>query len=149
MRFPDDDRVRQLQTLFCAREAIYVEKGALRVRVNAIHRDVEKLVISAELSEIPTPGFPAGVFCAVSEHEPSPLRLTISAGFMSDYSDSTWYMGYGGWSLFFAPRIVDGVVALAGQFPGDLHPMERYKAVLRFLEEHGAYEPTQRLFAEQ
>jgi hypothetical protein len=149
MRFPDDDRVRQLQTLFCTREAIYVEKGALRVRVNAIRRDVEKLVIWAELSEVPTPGFPAGVFCAVSEREPTPLRLTIGAGFMSDYSDSTWYMGYGGWSLFFAPRIVEGVVALAGQFPEDLHPMERYKAVLRFLEEHGAYEPTQRLFAEQ
>jgi hypothetical protein len=57
MRFPDDVRVRHLQSLFCAREAIYVEKGALRVRVNAIRRDVEKLVISAELSEIPTPGF--------------------------------------------------------------------------------------------
>jgi hypothetical protein len=149
MRFPDDVRVRHLQSLFCAREAIYVEKGALRVRVDGIRRDVEKLVISAELSEIPTPGFPAGVFCAVLEHEPSPLRLTIGAGFMSDFSDSTWYMGYGGWSLFFAPRIVDRVVALAGQFPEDLHPMERYKAVLRFLEEQGAYEPTQRLFAEQ
>ncbi len=149
MRFPDDVRVRQLQTLFSTREAIYVEKGALRVRVEAIRRDVEKLVIWAELSEIPTPGFPAGIFCAVLEHEPSPLRLTVGAGFMSNFSDSTWYMGYGGWSLFFAPRIVEGVVALAGQFPEDLHPMERYKAVLRFLEEHGAYEPTERLFAEQ
>ncbi len=96
MRFPDDDRARQLQTLFCAREAIYVEKGALRVRMNSIHRDVEKLVISAELSEIPTPGFPARVFCAVLEYEPSPQRLTIGAGFMSDFSDSTRYMGYGG-----------------------------------------------------
>lgn len=149
MRFPDDDRVRRLQILFCTREAIYVDKDALRVRVNAIHRDVEKLVISAELSEIPTPGLPAGIFCSVLEHEPRPLRLTIGAGFMSNYSDSTWYVGYGGWSLSFAPRIVDGVVALAGQFPEDLHPMERYKAVLRFLEENGAYEPTQRLFAER
>ncbi len=96
MRFPDDVRVRYLQSLFCAREAIYVEKGALRVRVNAIRRDVEKLVISAELSEIPTPGFPARVFCAVLEYEPSPQRLTIGAGFMSDFSDSTRYMGYGG-----------------------------------------------------
>ena len=96
MRFPDDVRVRQLQTLFSTREAIYVEKGALRVRVEAIRRDVEKLVIWAELSEIPTPGFPAGIFCAVLEYEPSPQRLTIGAGFMSDFSDSTRYMGYGG-----------------------------------------------------
>jgi hypothetical protein len=149
MRFPGAARVQNLRSLFCDKEAIYVEKGALRVRVTAIDRDVDVLNVSAQLLEIPTPGLPAGVHCELAEHEARPLRLSIGAGFMSGFSDSTWHMGYGGWSLFFAPRLVEGVVALAAQFPEDFHPMDKYKAVLRFLEEHGAYENTQRLFAEQ
>ena len=148
MRFPDHDRVQLLRSLFSDRAAIYIEKGALCVRVAAIDRDADKLIVTATLIETPTPGFPAGIFSALAKHEPSPLRLAIGAGFMSAFSDSTWHMGYGGWSLFFAPMIIEGVVALAAQFPEDLHPMERYKAVLCFLEEHGAYEATQRLFAE-
>jgi hypothetical protein len=58
-------------------------------------------------------------------------------------------MGYGGWSLFFAPRIVDGILSLALRFQDNLDPFQRYREVLNYLMDHEAYdEPTQRLFAE-
>ncbi len=58
-------------------------------------------------------------------------------------------MGYGGWSLFFAPRIIDGIMSLALQFPENLDPFQRYGEVLNYLKDHEAYEPTQPLFAER
>ena len=36
-------------------------------------------------------------------------------------------MGYGGWSIFFAPRIVDGILSLAVGFAGNSAPFECYK----------------------
>ena len=42
-------------------------------------------------------------------------------------------MGYGGWGLFFAPRIVEGVLNLALQFPESLDAHQRYKAIWRYL----------------
>jgi hypothetical protein len=41
-------------SLFEGREAIYVEKGALRVRVSDLRGDVAQLYILAEVEEIPT-----------------------------------------------------------------------------------------------
>jgi hypothetical protein len=57
-------------------------------------------------------------------------------------------MGYGGWSLFFSPRIIDGVLSLALGFADKSNPFERYKKVVDYLKDHGAYESTQRLFEE-
>jgi hypothetical protein len=63
--------------------------------------------------------------------------------------NTDWHSVYGGWSLFFAPKIVDGIVSLALRFPDNLDPFQRYHKVLHYLEDHGAYEPTQRLFAQR
>ena len=56
-------------------------------------------------------------------------------------------MGYGGWSLFFAPKIVDGILSLVRQFPDNLDSHQCYGEVCRYLQAHKAYQPTQRVFA--
>jgi hypothetical protein len=48
MCVPIETKVEQLRGLFEGREAIYVEKGALNVRVGDIRRDITRLTISAE-----------------------------------------------------------------------------------------------------
>jgi hypothetical protein len=137
-------KVQHLRDLFEGREAIYIEKGALRVKVSNIREDIPGRYISADVKEIPTAGFPTG-----SYHDtPSPRHWRIGSGWVTTFSDHTWQMGYGGWSLFFAPRIVDGVVRLARQFPDNLPSMDRYNQILRYLQDHEAHEPTQRVFGE-
>jgi hypothetical protein len=149
MPFPAAARVEELRERFEGREAIYVEKGAVRVLISDIRWDTAKPCIAARVKEIPTAGFPAGVFYEVRMYEPRPLCWSIKGGYLTTFSEHTWYMGYGGWSLFFAPGVVDGVVGLALQFPEDLDPFQRYREVLKYLEDHKAYEPTQRVFAER
>ena len=149
MFVPDKARVEQLRARFEGRQAIYVEKGALRMRISDIRGDAFQLHISAEVEEIPTGGFPAGVFYETQKLEPSPLRWSIEGGYLTTFSDHTWHMGYGGWSLFFAPRIVDGILGLALRFPDNLNPFQRYRQVLDYLKDYEAYELTQRVFAER
>jgi hypothetical protein len=55
-------------------------------------------------------------------------------------------MGYGGWSLFFAPQVVSGFIDLASKWPPDLDAMGRYESSLKFLDEACAYRPCERLF---
>ena len=141
--------MERLRVLFEGREAIYVEKGASRVKVTNIHGNVAQQYVSAEVEEIPTTGLPVGVFHEIKKHEPSPLRWSIEAGYLTDFSDHTWHMGYGGWSLFFAPRIVEGIQSVALRFPDNLDPFQRYKGILDYLKNYPAYEPTQRLFEER
>jgi hypothetical protein len=134
-------KVQHLRDLFEGREAIYIEKGALHVKVSNIHlRDTQ--YISADVEEIPTVGFPTGRYCEV----PSPGRWTIGAGLLTRTSDNIWHMGYGGWGLFFSPRIVEGVQNLALQFPDSLDAHQRYKAIWRYLYDHEALEPTEPLW---
>ena len=58
--FPAETRVVELRARFEGREAIYVEKGALRVRISNIGWDGAKLCITARVEEIATAGFPKG-----------------------------------------------------------------------------------------
>lgn len=143
MSLSNEKRVEQLRDRFEGREAIYVEKGALRVKVTDIRGDAAKLYISAQVEEIPTPGLPVGFYWHIRGQELTPQRWSIGAGFLTRFSEHTWHMGYGGWALFFAPKIVDGVLNLALGFPDELDPSKRYREVLRYLQDHEAYEPTQ------
>lgn len=148
MPSPNEAIVEQLRARFEGREAIYVENGALRVRVSEISGDATQLYISAVVEEISTAGFPAGVFYEARRSQPTPLRWSIGGGYLTTFSEHTWHAGYGGWSLFFDPKIVEGVLGLALGFPDNLDPFERYKEVLHYLQAQNAYEPTQRVFAE-
>jgi hypothetical protein len=149
MSLPNETRVEQVRRLFEGREAIYVEKGALRVKVSDIRGDAARLLISAQVEEIPTPGFPVGSIHAIRKLQPSPLRWSIEGGYLTTFSEHTWHMGYGGWSLFFAPGIVEGILSLALQFPEALNPFQRYTQVLDYLADHEAHEPTQAVFPER
>lgn len=149
MPLANQTKMEQLRSLFESREAIYVEKGALRVKVTDIRGDVARQYVSAEVEEVPTTGLPVGAIHAIKQHEPSPLRWSIEGGYLTGFSDHTWHMGYGGWSLFFTPSIVEDIRNLALRFPDNLDPFQRYNSVLDYLQGHRAYEPTQRLFEER
>jgi hypothetical protein len=130
------------------REAIYVEKGALRVRVHNIQIDTHRCKMEAEVEELFTPGLGAGIFYKPVWNEGRPRRWSI-AGDLTSCFDVIWMMGYGGWALCFARPVVDGVVALAAQWPTDLDPRERYSQVVRWLGEYNVYDPQpKRLFPE-
>jgi hypothetical protein len=47
MSLPNETKVEQVRGLFEGREAIYVEKGALRVKVSDVRGDVARLVCGA------------------------------------------------------------------------------------------------------
>jgi hypothetical protein len=138
-------RVQRLRDLFEGQEAIYIEKGALRVRVSNIRADIPGRCIYADIEEIPTTGFPIWFISQWLQWLQS-RHWRIGGGYLTAFSDHTWNMGYGGWSLFFAPRLVDGVVRLAQEFPDNLQSIDRYNQILRYLEDHEAYERTKRVF---
>lgn len=123
----------RVRALFEGREAIYVEKGALRVRVGNIRCDIERCRIDAQVEELPTAGLERTVFHSFRGRTPGPLRWDIVAGYMTSFSDRGWSMGYGGWSLYFAPDVIEGVVRLASIWPESLDAAKRYERVLRFI----------------
>jgi hypothetical protein len=111
--------------------------------VTNIRCDVTARRIDADIQEVSTPELAGGVFHGRRQ---SPLWWKIAAGYLTMFSEHTWAMGYGGWSLFFAPEIVNGLVSLAADWPTELDAGERYKRALRFLADRGAYEPAERVF---
>ena len=129
-------------------DAIYVERGALRVRVRNIRANVEVQGISADLEEIPTTGFPEFVDLdryGLTDKEPH--RWTISAGNLTSCSVQTWSLGNGGLSLFFGAELVQEVIHLASQFPSGLSRYERYHRILGWLHCHKTrQEPQNALF---
>lgn len=147
MYFPAETKVAELRARFEGREAIYVEQGAVRVRVSDICWDAGNLGITAKVEEIATAGFPVGVFSESQRDESNPLSWNIGAGYLTTFSEHTWHMGYGGWSFFFSPEIVAGVVGLAREFPVDLDPFQGYREILKYLDDHNAHEPAERVFS--
>lgn len=122
-----------LRTRFEGREAIYVEKGALRVRVSNIHNvhEAQCSSIGADVEEILTPGLRVGLFPPYRPGR-SPLRWTI-AGDPTSFSDQSWWMGYGGWCLEFAPEFFQAVIDFAARRPNSADPCEGYSEVCRML----------------
>jgi hypothetical protein len=102
-------------------EAIYIEKGAARVRVSRVYLNLRKHWISATITLLSTPGMPDSQYINT--------RWEIRAGYLTRASTSYWTMGYGGWTLYFDPAVVEGVTALAQAFAEGLSFSERYKAV--------------------
>ena len=56
------DNCEQVRTNFENRECIYLEKGALRVRIWNIRADLAQRYLTAEVEEIPTPGLGVGIY---------------------------------------------------------------------------------------
>ena len=121
---------------FEGREAIYIEQGALRVRVSNIRVEVESKLVTVDVEEIPTPGLGfVGAHNRAFE-EKAPRRWDIATTDLAGptFSSRGWHGGtHSGWSLFFAPEIIAGVVNLAALFPPSLHPAIRYRQILNFV----------------
>ena len=137
----------KLRNAFEGREAIYIEKGVLRVCVTNINCYAHQVYASVE--EVPTKGLERSLFHRRQIHEPTaPLRWKICGGFLTTFSDHTWQAGYGSWSLFFAPDVVRGVVSIASDWPTELGALERYNQAVRFLQDRKAGERSERVFPE-
>ena len=64
---------------------------------------------------------------------------------LTTFSENRWDMRYGGWSLFFAAEVLNGLTNLVADWPADLDAGERYRRAIDFLDGI-AREPTQRVF---
>ena len=132
------DLAEKARANFECREAIFIEKGALRVRISSISGSTSQAVITANVEEIPTPGLGVGLLDKESRFFRP--RWKIGAGFFpnipnftTDISDHQWHMGYGGWSLYFEDRILQGVIELASRFPAEIDTMQRYDLVMEYI----------------
>lgn len=136
-----------LRDAFEMQEAIYIEKGVLKVRVMNIRYDSNARRITAEIEEISTPGLEESLFHERNPGARRPLRWKIAAGHKCRYSEYTLKMGYGGWSLFFAPEIVAGMTKIVAGWGSSLSPQELYAySINQFLLEKNAHEPSMRVF---
>lgn len=133
----------KLRDSFEGHETIYIEKGVLRVRVENIRWNAGTSRIDAEVEEVPTPGLKPLLF---PNNELSPLRWSIGAGYRTTFSKTTWEMGYGGWSLFFSPEIISGLISIASTWNHELNAADRYNDALHYLRNQGAYEKSERVF---
>jgi hypothetical protein len=141
-----------LRRQFENQEAIYVEVGVLRVRVFNIHLGADERSITADVEEIPTIGLGVGMYRTRKSLElQTPIRSWhIRGGFLTSFSDNTWSMGYGGWTLFFDKKIVEGVVSLAAGWPNERsESFSRYDAGLEWLQDNRAYVPEQQVFPDE
>lgn len=130
MDSPHVHNCKVLRDRFEGKEAIYIEKGGLRVRVTNIR--MNGLSVGADVEEIITPGLGVGMFCR--EHPPvtPPYRWDIG-GDSSAYSDQTWDMGYGGWIMYFDPKIVQAVIAFGARRSPNVANHESYNELIRLI----------------
>lgn len=134
----------ELRSRFEGKEAILVEQGALRVQVSNI--EAQGFGISADVEEIPTPGLGVGRFHRPGAPNKPMRRRRFRAGYLTRFSAESWEMGYGGWTLYFAPRVVQAVIDFAARLPKDADTYEAYKQVSGLAFELTAHEPTQQVF---
>jgi hypothetical protein len=111
---------KKLCDSFEGREAIYSEKGVRIVRVTDIRYSGSRC-IDAQVEEVPTRGL---------EPFHRSNRWKISAGYLTSFSHHHWSMGYGGWSLHFAPELVNRLRRCAAEWPAEATFEERYNLAL-------------------
>lgn len=132
----ESDAISKLQANFAGREAIYVEKGALLVRVSDIRSSRLRPTVAAQVEEIPAPGLGVGGFAGARlRYHTRPLRWTIRAGYLTEFTDYCWTTGYGSWSIYFDPKLVQAVLELAAHFPDTQDTMERYREIVLLLQQ--------------
>ena len=148
MNTGDADRCERLRVRFEGRQAIYVEKGALRVKVTNIRWRLDRQVVSAMAEEIPTPGLGVGLFREWQPGSRELFRWKIGAGFLTSFSEHGWAMGYGGWTLYFHPTIIKSALDLALRFSAESHPWDRYNELVQYLFAPDVYrhEQSERVF---
>jgi hypothetical protein len=128
--------------LYEGKEAIYLEKGALRVRVKSIGIRSVRVNTTNDaldymefaLEEIPTPGLPVWLQGSPPTIGPHPHRFKVGAPFeipLFHDSCSATYV----WSMYFSPKLVGEVVEMATNFAGDSSP-ELYRKISGHISLH-------------
>ena len=136
----------RLERNFENQEAIYIEEAVLRVRVKNIRTDPYKEVVAAVVEEVPTPGLRISTLHDLEVTRPVSWSISTGSMFETRFSDNSWAAGYGGWDLFFSPRIIRDVLELASSWSEDLELSARYSEVYELLINSRAYQPTEFLF---
>lgn len=138
-----------LCNLFENKEAIFIDKGAIRVRVFNIQSNLDERTIIADIEEIPTIGLGVGSFPTREslEVEMLPLSWNISVGYKTTFSNNVWTMGYGGWVLNFNTKVIEGIVAISSDWSDTLCDSGlRYEFIQEWLKENSSDEAPQRVF---
>jgi hypothetical protein len=126
--------VEKLRASFEGREAIYLEKGAIRVRVSNI-RSADLGTILADIEEIPTAGFPIWIRGGGPRPRSHPLRWTIGTSLIKHFSADSWSSPpYVGWTLYFSPKLIQEIVALVSRFPENHPPHLGYGEILTYID---------------
>lgn len=128
----------QLKSQFEGREAIYVEKGYCRARISQITPNVAARRITAKVEVIPTEGI---------IHRYPPF-WDIGGGSMTSFSDNSWKMGYGGWSIFFDPGLIREVCQFSAKLPSEMPWIKRYNRIMLDLINARFYSPARNVFPE-
>jgi hypothetical protein len=140
---PAEDQTRseildKIRKYFEGKEAIYIEKGALRVRVSNIRQTNFDDYIEADIEEIPTSGLPVSLPGYDRRNQPRPLRWKIGTNikvhphFFPHYWTSAPYVG---WSMRFSPKLIEGIVELASGFPPEQLSYYGYHQVQSYIDD--------------
>src|SRR4051812_50086047 len=90
--------IATLRIRFEGKRALYLEQGALVVRVTDIRGPGLRGTVSAQVEEIPSAGMGVGGFGRVDR--PAPLRWAVRVGLLTGFSWELWGARYGGGRLF-------------------------------------------------
>ena len=128
--------VEKLRASFEGREAICLEKGAIRVRVSNI-RSADLGTIPADIEEIPTAGFPIWIRGGGPRPRSHPLRWTIGTSLIKHFSADSWSSPpYVGWTLYFSPKLIEEILALVSRFPENHLPHLGHGEILTYVDNH-------------
>jgi hypothetical protein len=126
--------VEKVRASFEGREAIYLEKGAIRVRVSNI-RSADLGILLADIEEIPTAGFPIWIRGGGPRPRSHPLRWTIGTSSIKHFSSDSWSSPpYVGWTLYFSPKLIEAIVDLVTRFPENQHPYLGYAKIHTYID---------------
>ncbi len=126
--------IAKLRATFENREAICIEKGAIRVRVFNIHGSEEEHCVYADVEEILTPGLGVGMFDPGETSPREPRRWKVTAGCWTSFNEQEWTMGYGGWTFYIGAELGRGVCEMAAHFPEELSSYHRYCQIMDFIQ---------------
>jgi len=137
------ERLDQIRTWFEGKQAIYIEREALLVRVgNILGVDhLGKEFTQADVEEIPSSGLPVHSPRYVPVGPSHPLRWRIAIGPQAICTPNYWSgrVGQcGGWGLHFSPQLIAEVLDIASGFPKDQSSYAGFIHIRRYIEKQAS-----------
>ena len=125
---------------FEGHQALYLDRGVLLVEVGPIRRHSPES-FEVRVTEIPVPGLRDNLFVSQVGNgnvtrESGRLTWVIKAGAASIYNQTTWLMGYGGWSMYFDPALLEHFRSCAGEWASaGISPTDCYSKACKLVME--------------